>query len=267
MRLKKGKYELATIKKATDITQKGHLRAMEKCHPQMYEYELEAELLYEFTRQGAREMAFESIVAGGTNACTLHYSKNNQKLASGELVLIDAGAKFEQYSADISRTFPVSGKFTKKQQLIYEIVLRAQKEVIQKIKPGISWDVLQTTAEYAITSGLIEAKILKGKIDTIIEQKAYKPYFMHKIGHWLGLDTHDVGEYRLNKVWRTLEEGMVLTIEPGIYISPQLNNNHYKKKGIGIRIEDNILVTKNGYEILTSDLPKTVKGIERAMKK
>ncbi|MDR1057657.1 MAG: aminopeptidase P N-terminal domain-containing protein [Coxiellaceae bacterium] len=252
MRLKKSQAELAIIRKAIDITAEGHIRAMKKCHPGIYEFELEAELRYEFNRRDGRFMAYEPIVAGGINACTLHYSKNDKKLRSGELVLIDAGVEYNYYSADVSRTFPINGKFTKEQQIIYEIVLSSQMEVIKMIRPGISWDQLQETANRIITRGLIDIGLLKGKIDNLLNKQNYKPFFMHKIGHWLGIDAHDVGTHYHNY----FEPGMILTIEPGIYIA---------SKNIGIRIEDDILVTQNGSEILTANIPKSITEIEKIM--
>lgn len=258
IRLKKSNQELKLIRKAVDITSMGHLRAMLKCRPKMFEFELEAEILHEFTRIGGCKPAFPTIIASGINACTLHYSKNNKRLASGEVVLIDAGAKYEHYSADVSRTFPVNGRFTKKQRAIYEIVLTAQLETIKEIRPGVKWDHLQSTAEQFITKGLIDQKLLHGNLETLLAKQKFKPFFMHKIGHWLGLDTHDVGQYKTYGKWRTIEPGMVFTVEPGIYINP-LN--------LGIRIEDNILVTDNGCEVLSSALPKRAAEIEKIMRR
>ena len=258
MRLKKSLLEIKTIHKAVEITTKGHLRAMKKCRPKMFEFELEAEILHEFIRLGGYRPAFPTIVASGINACTLHYSKNNKKLIPGELVLVDAGASREHYCADVSRTFPVNGKFTHNQRTFYEIVLSAEKAVIKAIRPRVRWDHLQAIAEHAITRGLLDTKLLHGKIDTLLTKQKVKPFFMHRIGHWLGLDPHDVGAYRIANTWRTLEPGMVLTVEPGIYV---------KSLNMGIRIEDNVLVTKNGCEVLTSEIPKDVAAIEKTMKK
>jgi Xaa-Pro aminopeptidase len=258
MRLKKSLSELKIIRKAIEITAMGHLRAMQKCRPKIYEYELEAEILYEFIRLGGSHYAaFSTIVAGGINACTLHYSKNNKKLISGELVLIDAGARYEYYCADVSRTLPINGKFTKKQHIIYEIVLLAQMEVIKQIRPGVSWDQLQSSCERIITLGLADAKVLCGNINTLIAKQKFKPFFMHKIGHWLGLEPHDVGGYSVGNKWRILEPGMIFTVEPGLYI---------RSLNIGVRIEDNILVTNNGCEILTADIPKNISEIEKIMR-
>ena len=267
MRLKKSQSELAIIRKAAEITAKGHLRAMQKCKPGMYEFELEAELLYEFIRLGGRHEAFETIVAGGKNACTLHYSKNDKKLVDGELVLVDAGVEYQYYCSDVSRTFPVGGRFNSKQRAIYEIVLNTQVEVIKQIRSGVKWDHLQFTAERVITEGLIEVGLLKGKIEDLLDKQNFKQFFMHKIGHWLGLDAHDVGEYRVNDQWCVLEAGMVFTVEPGIYITPEISGVDEKWFDIGVRIEDDILVTDDGCEILTKGVPKDVTEIEAVIKR
>jgi len=267
MRLKKSQSELENIRKAAEITTKGHLRAMQKCKPGMYEFELEAELLYEFIRLGGRHEAFETIVAGGKNACTLHYSKNDKKLVDGELVLVDAGVEYQYYCSDVSRTFPVGGRFNSKQRAIYEIVLNTQVEVIKQIRSGVKWDYLQFTAERVITEGLIEVGLLKGKIEDLLDKQNFKQFFMHKIGHWLGLDAHDVGEYRVNDQWRVLEAGMVFTVEPGIYITPEISGVDEKWFDIGVRIEDDILVTDDGCEVLTKGVPKDVIEIEAVIKR
>ena len=267
MRLKKSQSELAIIRKAAEITAKGHLRAMQKCKPGMYEFELEAELLYEFIRLGGRHEAFETIVAGGKNACTLHYSKNDKKLVDGELVLVDAGVEYQYYCSDVSRTFPVGGRFNLEQRAIYEIVLNAQVEVIKQIRSGVKWDYLQFTAERVITEGLIEVGLLKGKIEDLLDKQNFKQFFMHKIGHWLGLDAHDVGEYRVNDQWCVLEAGMVFTVEPGIYITPEISGVDEKWFDIGVRIEDDILVTDDGCEVLTKGVPKDVIEIEAVIKR
>ncbi len=257
LRLKKSLLEIKTIRKAVEVTTKAYLRALKKCHSNMYEFELEAEILHEFTSFGGCYPAFPTIVASGINACTLHYAKNNKKLIPGELVLVDAGATYNHYCADVSRTFPVNGKFTHKQHIFYEIILNSQQAVIEKIGPGIGWDQLQAIAERAITQGLIDTKILRGNVDQLLIKQKFKPFFMHKIGHWLGLEPHDVGSYRITNKWRTLEPGMVLTVEPGIYI---------RALNMGIRIEDNVLVTQRGCEVLTSEIPKNITTIEETMK-
>lgn len=268
LRLKKSCAEMISIRKATAITARGHLRAMQQCRPHMYEFELQAEILHEFMRLGGCYPAFPTIVAAGANACTLHYSRSSKKLIPGELVLIDAGAEYEHYCADLSRTFPVNGKFTYNQRSIYEIVLAAQLEVIKQVHPGVSWDQLQATAERVIVTGLVEARLLQGEIKTLLAEKKFTPFFMHKVGHWLGLDVHDVGEYRINNEWCTLESGMVFTLEPGIYVAPgtKHSNSSSRYSGIGVRIEDDILVTDHGCEVLTENVPKSVAAIEKMMK-
>jgi Xaa-Pro aminopeptidase len=266
MRLKKSNLELELIRKAAAITAEGYSRAMRKCRPGIHEFELESELLYEFMRLGGRYEAFKTIVGGGANACTLHYSKNANKLIDGDLVLVDAGVEYKYYCADVSRTFPVNGKFLPQQRAIYEAVLEAQLEVIKQIRPGIRFNSLQLIAERVITEHLAALGLLKGAIDDLISSQAFKPFFMHKIGHWLGLDVHDVGQYRVNDESRILESGMVLTIEPGIYIAPNTTFIDDKWKNIGVRIEDEILVTENGCDILTNMIPKTVSEIEATMK-
>lgn len=249
MRLVKDANEISLLRKAAKISAAAHLRAMQACRPGMMEYELEAELMHEFTKHGGKP-AFGTIVAGGINACVLHYEENNARLKDGDLVLIDAGINYQHYSGDISRTFPVSGKFTAEQKKIYQAVLDVQLAVIKKIRPGVTWYELQQLSERLITEKLIALKLLLGK------NRAFEKFYMHKIGHWLGLDCHDVGKDKINDGWRKLEPGIVLTVEPGIYI---------KEKGIGIRIEDDVLVTKNGCEVLTADVPKTIEEIEKIM--
>lgn len=265
MRLRKSAAEIATMRQAATISAKAHLRAMQVCAPGMYEYELEAELLHVFTKHGGRFTAFESIVGGGSNACTLHYSKNNEQLIAGEMVLIDAGVEYEYYSADITRTYPVNGKFSPEQKLIYQAVLDAQLAVISIVKPGTRWNMLQETAERVITERLVALGILHGNVDQLFAAKAYKPFFMHRIGHWLGMECHDVGEYKLHDGWRVLEPGIVLTVEPGIYICAENTGVDAKWHNIGIRIEDNVLVTANGCEVLTADVPKEIGAIETIM--
>jgi Xaa-Pro aminopeptidase len=265
-RLKKSQLELALMRRAAEITAEGYLRAMRKCRPGMHEFELESELLYEFMRLGGRYEAFKTIVGGGANACTLHYSKNTNKLIDGDLVLVDAGAEYKYYCADVSRTFPVNGKFTSEQSAIYEAVLEAQLEVIKQIRPGIRFNSLQSTAERVITGHLVALGLLEGKINDLLASQSFKPFFMHKIGHWLGLDVHDVGQYQVNDEWCILEPGMVLTIEPGIYIAPNVSFVEDKWRSIGVRIEDEVLVTENGCEILTDMIPKTISEIETTMR-
>ncbi|MGB6976330.1 MAG: Xaa-Pro aminopeptidase [Gammaproteobacteria bacterium] len=261
MRLHKSTDEIDLMRKAAQISAQAHCCAMRACRPGMMESELEAELMFEFIRHGARFPAYSPIVGSGANTCVLHYSDNNQQIRDGDLVLIDAGGEYDYYASDITRTFPANGRFTKEQQAIYELVLAAQMATIELIKPGISWEQVQTLPRKILTEGLIALGLLKGKLEDLLERKAYQQFYMHNIGHWLGLDTHDVGEYRLGKEWRKLEPGIVMTVEPGLYIRPA-DNVEKKWWNIGIRIEDDVLVTDKGYEVLSTGVPKTVKEIE-----
>ena len=265
MRLIKSKTEIDLMKRSAQIAVAAHKRAMQVCKPGMNEYELEAEYLYEFTRNGCHAPAYNSIVAGGDNACILHYIENNQKLNDGDLVLIDAGCEYEYYASDITRTFPVNGKFSPEQKAVYELVLEAQLEAIKTIKPGAHWDEPHKRTVEVITTGLVELGLLEGKIETLIEEGAYRDFYMHRAGHWLGMDVHDVGDYKIEGSWRLLEAGMVMTVEPGIYISSNNDKVDKKWRGIGIRIEDDVVVTRKGCEILTQGLAKTVDEIESFM--
>ena len=257
LRLVKSDYEINLIKEAAKVSIKGHEQAMKKSKPGLYEYELDAEIRYIFNKNNM-DCAYMSIVGGGNNACTLHYINNNDILKDKNLVLIDAAAECEGYASDITRTFPVNGKFTEDQSKIYDIVLEAQERVIKFIKPGITWDQVHEITIKIIVSGLIRLGILSGDINEIIDKELYKDFFMHKTGHWLGLDVHDVGVYE-NKLF---EPGMVITVEPGIYIDSSNKNVLEKWRGIGIRIEDDVLITKNGNEVLTKDLVKKRNEIE-----
>lgn len=263
-RLIKSIAEIAIMREAAEISAKAHRRAMQACRPGLKEYHLEAELLYEFTRNGSRAVAYESIVGAGSNACILHYRENNALLAAGDLVLVDAGSELQGYAADITRTFPVNGRFSPEQGAIYEVVLAAQLAGIEQVRPGNAWHRIQEAIIQVLTAGLVELEILKGDIASLITAKAYLPFYMHNSGHWLGLDVHDVGAYKINAEWRALEPGMVLTVEPGLYISPHANVDP-KWWHIGVRIEDDVLVTEQGCEILSKDVPKTVAEIETLM--
>lgn len=264
MRVIKSPYEIELMQKACEISAVAHRKLMEKCRVGMYEYELEAQFNYDIMLKGCRFYAYPSIVGGGENACTLHYIENKFKLNDGQLVLIDAGAEYQNYAADITRTFPVNGKFTEEQALIYNLVLKAQLAVIALIKPGVSWNKLQETAELVLTQGLIDLKIIQTTLEKALEKKYYQKYYMHGIGHWLGLDVHDVGAYKLNGEWRKLEAGMVLTVEPGLYFSPDQALNK-KWWNIGVRIEDDVVVTATGCAVLTAHAPKTIEEIEQIM--
>lgn len=265
MRLYKSAAEVKVMRKAAEISAKAHIKAMQFCQPGVYEYQLEAELLHTFMHEGARFPAYSSIVGGGKNGCILHYVENNEILKNGDLVLIDAGAELECYAADISRTFPVSGQFSKEQRALYEIVLAAQYAAIEQVKPGNHWNDPHESAIKAITQGLIDVGILEGELDSNIKNESYKDFYMHRTGHWLGMDVHDVGDYKVDEEWRVLEPGMVLTVEPGLYISADHENVAKKWHNIGIRIEDDVLVTKEGHEVLSKDVPKEPDEIEALM--
>ncbi|MFA5984579.1 MAG: Xaa-Pro aminopeptidase [Methylococcaceae bacterium] len=265
MRLFKSTEELKLIRRAAEVSAQAHSNAMKVCKPGLYEYEIEAELLYQFGKQGLRAVAYPSIVAGGKNACVLHYTENTDKLKSGDLLLIDAGAECDHYASDITRTFPISGSFSEPQKQLYQLVLDAQLAAIEQIKPGVPWNLAHDASVEVLTKGLVKLGLLKGKVSKLIKDEKYKQFYMHRIGHWLGMDVHDVGDYKVDKDWRLLEPGMVLTVEPGLYIPADCGQVDKKWRGIGIRIEDDVLVTKQGHEILTSAVPKSVADIEAIM--
>ena len=265
LRLVKSAAEQRLLRRAGEITARGHSRAMRFCRPGQNEYQLEAELTHEFASSGARHLAYPSIVGSGVNACTLHYLDNNCVMRDGDLVLIDAGCELEYYASDVSRTFPVNGRFSREQRALYEVVLQAQLAAIAQIKPGNHWNQPHNASVRVITEGLLELGLLRGKVDKLIEREAYREFYMHRVGHWLGLDVHDVGDYRVAGEWRQLEAGMVMTVEPGIYVSPQNSKVARKWRGIGIRVEDDVLVSPEGCEILSAAVPKTVEDIEALM--
>jgi Xaa-Pro aminopeptidase len=265
LRLFKSAAELRVMRKAAKITIRAHQRAMRSCRPGMYEYQLEAELQHEFSSSGARHAAYNSIVGSGENGCILHYVENSTKMRDGDLVLIDAGCELEHYASDVTRTFPVNGRFSPEQRALYELVLKAQAAAIELIVPGNHWNQPHDASVRVITEGLVKLGLLKGRIDSLIKNQAYRRFYMHRVGHWLGMDVHDVGDYRVGGEWRLLEPGMVMTVEPGIYVSPGDNKVAKKWRGIGIRIEDNVAVTQDGCELLTAGLPKTVEDIEAIM--
>ncbi|MCW5589762.1 MAG: Xaa-Pro aminopeptidase [Legionellales bacterium] len=265
MRLYKTPEEIAIIRRACEISAHAHSKAMQVCQPGMFEYQLEAELIYEFTKAGCLDVAYSSIVASGENSCILHYRENNRQIQDGDMVLIDAGCEYQVYASDITRTFPANGRFSKEQQAIYEIVLHTQKTCIEAIKPGISAYAGQERAIKLLTQGLIDVGLLHGELNELIETRAYFQFYMHRLSHWMGMDVHDVGIYQLNNGWRPLAENMIFTVEPGIYISPA-NNVDEKWWNIGVRIEDDVLVTKNGCDVLTKDVPKSVNEIEILMR-
>jgi Xaa-Pro aminopeptidase len=265
LRLVKSAAEQRLLRRAGEITARGHCRAMEFCRPGRYEYQLEAELIHEFASSGARHLAYPSIVGSGANACTLHYVSNDAVMRDGDMVLIDAGCELEYYAADVTRTFPVNGRFNREQRALYDIVLQAQMAAIAAVKPGNNWNQPHDASVRVITAGLVELGLLKGKVDRLIERQAYRQFYMHRVGHWLGLDVHDVGDYRVGDQWRQLEVGMVMTVEPGIYISPHNSKVARKWRGIGIRLEDDVLITADGCEVLTAGVPKTIDEIEARM--
>lgn len=267
MRLFKSPAEVAITQKAIDITQIGHVNAMRACKPGMYEYQLEAELTSAFVRHGSRSTAYNSIVGSGRNTCILHYISNDKKIEDGDLILIDAGCEYQNYASDITRTFPANGEFSGEQRAIYELVLESQLAAIKSIKPGASWTRAQDVIVKVLTQGLVDLGILKGNVDNLIEKQAYFPYYMHRSGHWLGLDVHDCGRYRLGDKWRPLKAGMMFTVEPGLYMSADIPGLHKRWHNIGVRIEDNVLVTEKGCNVLSKNIPKTVADIEDLMAK
>jgi Xaa-Pro aminopeptidase len=264
-RLIKSEEELQTLRHAAKISAKAHCRMMQMCRPGMKEYELEAECLAEFHRNGSHHTAYDSIVASGSNACILHYQENNATLKNGDLILIDAGCEYNYYAGDITRTFPINGKFSREQQAVYEIVLATQLECIQLARKGVEFQHGQNKAIAMLTQGLIDLKILTGELNELIETGAYRPFYMHRVSHWLGMDVHDVGRYKVNGQWQKLAPGMVLTVEPGLYFAEDTKVDE-KWKGIGIRIEDDVIVTENEPEVISKDAPKTVADITLLMK-
>jgi Xaa-Pro aminopeptidase len=233
----------------------------------LYEYQIEAELIHEFIQDGLRAVAYPSIVAGGKNACVLHYIENKDKLRKGDLLLIDAGVECDHYAADITRTFPISGKFSEPQRQLYQLVLDAQAAALEQIQPGVAWNKAHEASVEVLTKGWVTLGLLKGKVKKLIKDEKYKQFYMHRIGHWLGMDVHDVGDYKIKDEWRFLEPGMVLTVEPGLYVPADCETVEPQWRGIGIRIEDDVLVTKDGHEVLTSGVPKSVADIEALMQR
>lgn len=266
----KSEAELDLMRQAATISAEAHNRAREFAHPGCYEYQVQAEIEHVFRMRGAIGVAYPSIVASGANACVLHYTENDRQMQNGELLLIDAGCAYGYYNGDITRTFPVGGKFSAEQKALYEIVLEAQLQAIAQVYPGNSYSQIHETAVRVIVEGLLDLRLLQGDRDEIIKEEKYKPFYMHKTGHWLGLDVHDVGVYQHGETPHTLEPGQVTTVEPGIYIAPTLKPVEGQPEvdprwhNIGIRIEDDLLVTAAGHEILTSDVPKSIAEMERA---
>jgi Xaa-Pro aminopeptidase len=266
LRLYKTRDELRLMRKAAKIAAGAHVRAMQLVRPGMNEHEIEAELLHEFRRNGAVP-SYEPIVGGGKNGCVLHYRANNAVLNDGDLLLIDAGAEYDCYASDITRTFPVNGKFSTEQRALYDIVLKAQTASINEVRAGKPFGAYHDAAVKVIVAGLIKLGLLKGSVDKNIREHTYRPFYMHKTGHWLGLDVHDVGDYRVDGEFRELEPGMVVTVEPGIYIAPDAKHVPAKWRGIGIRIEDDIVVTRDDPEVITAAVPRNADDIEALMAK
>jgi Xaa-Pro aminopeptidase len=265
MRLYKSRPELDAMRRSAQIAVAAHKRAMRFTRPGRMEFEVMAELLHEFRRHNA-DISYHPIVGGGANACILHYHENSDELKAGDLLLIDAGCEYEMYASDITRTFPVSGRFTPEQRAVYEVVLEAQYAAIEKTVPGNHWNEPHDAAVRVITQGLVKLGLLKGKVQTLIKEGAYKKFFMHRTGHWLGMDVHDVGDYKVGEQWRVLEPGMVMTVEPGIYIPAGTKGVPKRWWNIGVRIEDDVAVTRDGNEVLTAALPKTPDQIEKLMR-
>ncbi len=265
MRLFKSAAELKVMEQAAKISSEAHCEAMKACKPGMYEYQLESIIEHYSAMKGARHPAYSTIVGGGANGCVLHYIENDKKLSAGDLVLIDAGCEYEGYAADITRTFPVGGSFNPEQRALYEVVLAAQEAAMNEIRVGNHWNAPHEASVKVITEGLISLGLLKGSLEQNIEKESYKDFYMHRIGHWLGMDVHDVGDYKIHGEWRELEVGMVMTVEPGIYVAKDNSDVEARWRGIGIRIEDDVVITKSGCRVLTSDVPKTIDEIEALM--
>ena len=265
MRLVKDAHEVATMRRAAAITAGAHVRAMRAARPGMMEYEVEAELLHEFRRHGSQFPAYSPIVASGPNACVLHYRENNRRMGEGELLLIDAGCEIDGYAADVTRTFPVSGRFEGPQRDVYEIVLAAQAAAAAEVKPGNRWDAPHEAAVMVLAQGLVDLGLCAGTRDAVIESGDYKRFYMHRTGHWLGLDVHDAGDYKQAGEWKPLAPGMTLTVEPGCYIRPA-EGVPERFWNVGVRIEDDALVTESGCELITAAAPKRIDDIEALMR-
>lgn len=264
MRLFKSRGEIALMRRAGQIAAGAHVRGMRFCRPGRMEYEVMAELLHEFNRHGA-DISYHPIVGGGPNSCVLHYRDNSARLNDGDLLLVDAGCEYGYYASDITRTYPVNGRFTTEQRAVYEVVLEAQQAAIAKVKPGNHWNEPHDAAVRAITQGLVRIGLLRGSLASLIRTGAYKKYFMHRTGHWLGMDVHDVGDYKVGDEWRVFEPGMVLTVEPGIYVAAGARGVSRRFWNVGVRIEDDVVVTRAGCEVLTNGAPKTPDEIEALM--
>ncbi len=265
MRLYKSRAEVSVMRRAAKTSARAHTGLMRRCAPGMYEYQLASLFSHDCQMSGAAHLAYPSIVGGGNNACVLHYVENSEVLNDGDLVLIDAGCEVDCYASDITRTFPVNGQFSKAQRALYQLVLDAQLAAIEKVRAGNHWNAPHQAAVRTLTKGLLKLGLLRGTLAKAIKSKAYTRFFMHRTGHWLGMDVHDVGDYKVDGHWRELEPGMVLTIEPGLYIPKDTKGIAKKWQGIGIRIEDDVLVTRGDPDVLTRDVPKTIEEIETVM--
>ena len=265
MRVLKSEDEIALMQRAADIAAEAHCEAMRAARPGMKEYEVEALIELIFKRRGAAAPAYTSIIGAGANATVLHYINNDGELREGELLLIDAGAEYKGYASDITRTFPISGKYSKPQRDIYDLVLKAQMECVELVRPGTTHDQLKTHSIKVLTEGLVELGLLQGKPEDLIKEKKYEKFYMHGLGHMLGIDVHDVGRYYFDQESRALEAGVVMTVEPGLYIAPDAKDVPAEYLGIGVRIEDDVLCTANGPRVLTSKVPKQAEEIEALM--
>jgi Xaa-Pro aminopeptidase len=264
MRLRKSRAEIDLLRESARIAARAHVRAMRFCRPGAKEYEIMAELVHEFRSHNA-DVSYHPIVGGGANSCILHYHENDQELKDGDLLLVDAGCEHQYYASDITRTYPVNGRFSSEQRAVYDIVLEANQTAIGQVRAGSSWDAPHEAAVQVITRGLVKLGLLKGRVPRLVRDGEYKRFYMHRTGHWLGMDVHDVGDYTVADEWRVLEPGMVMTIEPGIYIPPGSRGVPRRFHNIGVRIEDDVLVTKGGAEILTAGVPKDPGEIEALM--
>jgi Xaa-Pro aminopeptidase len=265
MRLLKDAHEAALMRRAGRIAAAAHRRAMRLARPGLHEYEIEAELLHEFRRNGAQSVAYPPIVAGGANACVLHYVFNNAPLRDGELLLIDAGCELDGYASDITRTFPVNGRFSTAQREVYELVLAAQRAAMDQVRPGKAWNEPHDAAVRVLAQGMLDLKIVAGSLDEALEKETYKRFYMHRTGHWLGLDVHDAGDYKRAGKWRELVPGMTLTVEPGLYIRAA-DDVPERLRNIGVRIEDDVLVTQGECEVLSAEAPKGIEDVEALMR-
>lgn len=267
MRVIKSDAEIDLMRHISKLSAKAHVEGMKACKTAKYEYQIESTMWHYLSMHGARFWAYSPIVAAGSNACVLHYVNNTAALNANDLLLVDAGGEYEYYASDITRTYPIGGKFSEEQRLLYELVLKSQKAGIDAVKPGAAWDAPEKAIVPVLTEGLLALGILKGSLNDLIKNNACKEFYMHRSGHFLGLDVHDAGSYTTHEKWRCLEQGMVLTIEPGLYIKANTNHVDSRWWNIGIRIEDDILVTKSGSEVLTAEVPKEIHEIEHLMNK